>query len=264
MPRLDGIDVSRFQHPPYTANPINWEQVKNAGVWWVAYQVLKGSLPDPSFEYNRKECERLAISPNAPVGALGFRFRLAYGYPTFVDYDGTAHGLSWTQQADLYISLIGGALRSGEGVMLDSEIEGFDEQSNLSWLQRVESVTRKPSAVYTGGYVNGGTIWRSNKIYNGQRARVFAAYSSEADAHRHAGNIPWDAWQYTGSGSCPGVLGNCDLDQVDNQEAFKRVCTQSDSGSTTPPTQPNPIDEVDDDAAAAWFLARRRAQQNAS
>jgi|KBSMisStandDraft_5_1062788.scaffolds.fasta_scaffold370392_2 GH25 family lysozyme M1 (1,4-beta-N-acetylmuramidase) len=227
MPRREGIDVSRFQHPPYQPAPIDWEAVKNAGVWWVAYQVVKGSLPDPSFAYNRSECLKRAIPHNAPPGTLGFRYRMAYGYPTFKDYDGTTHGLSWTQQADLFLQLLG-TQPSGEGVMLDSEIEGFNEQANLEWLNRVEASTRKPCAVYTGGYVNGGTIWRSGKIYDGRRARVFAAYSSESDAKKHAGGIPWDAWQYSGTGSCPGVIGNCDLDQVDHASAFIGICGPQD------------------------------------
>lgn len=214
MPRRDGIDVSRFQHPPYQSAPVDWLAVKNAGVEWVAYQALKGESLDPSFAYNRSECAR-----------LNFKYRMAYGYPTTLLAPNQPTGMPWDQQAQLFVRTVG-ALLPGEGVMCDAEVEGITEALTLTWLNVVEAQTHKPSAVYTGGYVAGGTLWRSSNIYNGHRARVFAAYSSEEEARtRHAAGIPWDAWQYSGSGNCPGVLGACDLDQVDNNAAFDRVCS---------------------------------------
>jgi len=213
MPRRDGIDVSRFQHPPYQAAPINWQAVKDAGVTWVCYQALKGESPDPSFVYNRTECAR-----------LGFKYRLAYGYPTTIHAPNQPTNMPWDQQAQLFLRTVG-ALLPGEGVMCDAEVEGITEALTLQWCQTVEASTRKPCAVYTGGYVAGGTLWTSNNIFNGQRARVFAAYSSESDArNKHARGIPWDLWQYTGSGSCPGVLGACDLDQLDGPVMFDKCC----------------------------------------
>jgi len=224
VPRKDGIDVSRFQHPPYQAKPVDWEAVKNAGVWWVAYQTIKGDSVDPSFAYNRSECARLSIPADAPAGTLGFRYRLAYGYPTTPHSPNQATNTPWDQQARNFVSAVG-RLLSGEGVMCDAETEGISEQLTLLWCQTVEVATKLPVAVYTGGYVAGGTLWRSSSIYNGQRARVFAAYSSESDArNKHAAGIPWDAWQFSGTGACPGVLGDCDLDQVDDAAAFKLTC----------------------------------------
>jgi GH25 family lysozyme M1 (1,4-beta-N-acetylmuramidase) len=214
MPNRNGIDVSRFQHPPYQITPINWEAVKAAGITWVAYQALKGESPDPSFTFNRTETQR-----------LGFKYRLAYGYPTTPAAPNQPTGMPWDAQADLFMHTVG-SLLPGEGVMCDAEVEGITEALTLEWLQAVEARTHKPCAVYTGGYVAGGSLWHSGKIFNGERARVFAAYSSEEEArNKHSGGIPWDAWQYTGTGSCPGVLGNCDLDQVDNPKAFGVVCS---------------------------------------
>ena len=223
MSRRDGIDVSRFQHPTYQAAPVDWNAVKAAGVTWVAYQAIKGESPDPSFAYNRAECQR-----------LGFKYRLAYGYPTTLLAPNQPTSMPWDQQARLFLSAVG-VLLPGEGVMCDAEVDGITEQMTLTWLNTVEASTHKPCAVYTGGYVAGGSIWHSGKIFNGKRARVFAAYSSEEDArNKHAAGIPWDAWQYTGSGSCPGVLGNCDLDQVDNPVPFDVVCGLSDSINDAP------------------------------
>ena len=224
MGNRDGIDVSRFQHPPYQTAPVNWEAVKNAGVWWVAYQAIKGDSVDPSFTYNRSECARLSVPPDSAPGTLGFRYRLAYGYPTLPVSPNQPTNTPWDRQAKNFLQTIG-KLLPGEGVMCDAETDGISESLTLLWCQTVEAGTLLPCAVYTGGYVAGGTLWRSSAIYNGQRARVFAAYSSESDArNKHAAGIPWDAWQYSGTGSCPGVIGNCDLDQVDIPNAFDKTC----------------------------------------
>jgi len=108
--------------------------------------------------------------------------------------------------------------------MLDAEQDGITVQDCLDWLGVVEPVLGRPAAVYTGGYVAGGSIWKSPQIFNGQRARVFAAYCSEADAKRHAQGIAWDCWQWSSTGRVPGINANCDQDQVDNRAMFDKCC----------------------------------------
>jgi len=118
--------------------------------------------------------------------------------------------------------------------MLDAEQDGITEGECLQWLEQVEAQTGLPCAVYTGGYVAGGTIWHSALIFDGRRPRVFAAYTDEAAARGHADGIPWDAWQFSATGRVPGIAANCDEDQVDNPGAFDRVCLQAGSGQKSP------------------------------
>jgi lysozyme len=197
MPRTDGIDVSKWQ------GTIDWGAVAATGITWSACRTWDRDLHqvDQSFAYNR--------------AGQGFcRHRLLYYW---LEPMRALPGVD-----ELFAAI--GALAPGEGVMLDAEQDGITESDCLAWLEAVEARTGLPCAVYTGGYVAGGSIWRSTRIFDGRRARVFAAYSSEADAHRHAGGIAWDAWQWSSTGHVPGIHANCDLDQIDNPAAFDRVC----------------------------------------
>ncbi len=198
MPRSDGIDVSKWQ------GPINWSAVQGAGVWWAAarsYDRDKNTV-DSQFVANRQ-------------GMAFARYRLLYYWLEPGDP---------IAQANLYLSVVG-ALQAGEGVMLDAEQDGITTDGCVRWLDQVEAATGRPSAVYTGAYAAGGSIWRSSAIFNGSRPRILAAYCSESDAKGHAGGIPWDAWQWTDSGTVPGVNGGVDCDQVENGgAAFDVVC----------------------------------------
>jgi lysozyme len=197
-PRTDGIDVSKWQ------GTINWPQVLGTGLKWVAMRVWDRQIgaPDPQFAANRN-------------GAKPAKYRLLYHY--------LQASVPIQTQVDQYLNTVG-TLQPGEGVMLDAEESGITEAMCLDWLSKVEGVTGRPSTVYTGGYVAGGTIWRSNHIFNGQRARFFAAYTSQSEALvKHAGGIMWDAWQWTDEGMVAGISTPVDCDQVDDWAAFDKV-----------------------------------------
>lgn len=204
MPRTDGIDVSKWQ------GTIDWNAVRNGtGIWWAACRTFDRdtNAVDQTFAANR-------------AGMAFCKYRLLYFWLL------PGQGKQGAQQ---FLQTIG-SLARGEAAMLDAEQGGITEQDCLDWLEAVEAVTGRPSAVYTGGYVAGGTIWRSTRIFNGQRARIFAAYTSEDEAKGHAGGIPWDAWQWTSSGQVPGINANCDIDQVDNAAAFDKCCGLAGKG----------------------------------
>lgn len=188
-----GIDVSSYQ------GAINHAQVQSAGVTWVGIRALHQSK-DLYFDANR----------------LGFgwaRHRLFYHYLDPGDPVG---------QANRFLNIIG-TLQPGEGCMLDAE-GGLTVPDAKIWCDHVEQHTQRPVAIYTGGYVDGRKMWTDTSLNTPSRARIFAAYTSEADAHRHAQNIPWDAWQFTSSGLIPGIHGSVDLDRVDRPDKFDKVC----------------------------------------
>jgi hypothetical protein len=213
-----GIDVSKWQ------GQIDWPQVQAAGYTWCATRTWDRDKHqvDETFHRNR---DGMAFAQ--------WRFLYYWLEPHRVD-----------ASVDEFFQAVG-SLRPGEGVMLDAEEEGIDEDQCVQWLEAVEARTGVPCAVYSGGYVAGGTIWKSSRIYNGQRARVFAAYCSETDAIRHAGGVGWDAWQYSASGRVPGIEPNCDLDRIDNGAAFTRCClptfSQEDDLTPEQATQLNDI-----------------------
>lgn len=206
---VSGVDVSKWQ------GRIDWPAVRAAGYTWCAARTWDRQTDPPdvdeTFAFNRD-------------GMSFARWRFLYYW---LEPGRVAEGVE-----ELFASI--GQLRPGEGVMLDAEEEGITEAECVAWLEAVEARTGVPCAVYTGGYTADGTIWRSARIYNGRRARVFAAYTDEDDAHRHAAGIAWDAWQYSATGEVPGIAADCDLDRIDHPEAFDR-CLHA--GTPTPPPE---------------------------
>ena len=198
-PRIDGIDVSKWQ------GVIDWPTVQaSAGITWAACRVWDRDIggPDPQFTANR-------------AGMAFARHRLLYHWlqPGLVEVG-----------VDQVMSTVG-ALADGEGIMCDAEEDGITEAEVLEFCELIEARTGRPVAVYTGGYVAGGTIWHSGNIFNGHRPRIFAAYTSESEARdQHADGIAWDAWQWSSTGKVPGINGNVDLDQVDDAAAFDACC----------------------------------------
>lgn len=208
MPRTDGIDVSKWQ------GSIDWNAVRNGTtIDWSACRTWDRDLRqvDATFAANRQ-------------GQSFCRHRLLYYW--------LEPGRALVGVDEFFAAV--GQLQPGEGVMLDAEEDGITEGECLQWLETVEARTGLPCAVYTGAYVAGGAIWHSPRIFNGQRARVLAAYCSEDDACRHAGGIAWDAWQWSSTGQVPGVAASCDLDQVDNPAMFDRCCLHAGVGRESP------------------------------
>jgi len=236
LPRSDGIDVSQWN------GAIDWDAVGRAGCRWAATQVLdrnKENRLDPRFLENRSGMAR-----------AGIRYRGLYYFPVAnrpVDV-----------QAQEFLAAIG-PLARGEFVMLDAETDAdfgeWTEALSYEWLLAVEPTTRRPSAVYTGAFVDGGRIWESSRIYDGSRPRVFAAYTDEGSARIYAGGHDWDLWQFSGSGSYPGVTGACDLDQLDQTGRFERASgfTEEDADLAIYQLIQPQIDG-DPGFAAAWFV----------
>lgn len=209
--RRDGIDVSRYQ------GDVDWRAVRAQGMAWSACKATQGRRwVDPTFSANR-----------AGMAAAGFPVRLFYHW--------LSHDVPATVQAAHFLRTVGG-LAVGEGVMLDAEEDGITLAQCIEWCRLVEAATGRPVAVYTGVYVAGRTIWQSPVLFDGRRARVLAAYTSEARARRIAAPHAWDAWQWTGSGTVAGVDGPVDIDQVDHMPAFLRACGY-------PTTTPEPSEE---------------------
>lgn len=213
MPRLDGIDISHYQSDK---GPINWNAVKATGIKWIGIKATQGVSSRDSFFSSHR------------LGATqaGIRQKLYYHW--------LSANVAAESQAAWFISVVG-KLAPGEGVMLDAEEAGITADLALRFCRIVESYYGRPVAVYTGVYVAGGNIWKSPQLFDGTRPRILAAYTSEAKAKLAAAPYGWDAWQYTGSGTFPGITGAVDLDQIDNPAIFDKVC-----GLTSKPIQTAP------------------------
>lgn len=216
MPRLDGIDISHYQSDK---GPIDWNAVKATGIKWIGIKATQGvSSRDPFFSSHRTGATQ-----------AGIRQKLYYHW--------LSANVSAESQAAWCISVVG-SLAPGEGIMLDAEENGITVDQAITFCRILEGHYGRPVAVYTGIYVAGGSIWKSTVLFNGTRPRILAAYSTEAKAKAAALPFTWDAWQYTGSGTFPGIKGAVDLDQIDNPAIFDKACGLSVAPiQTAPPFQ---------------------------
>lgn len=204
--RLDGHDGSHYQWSAGT----NLDVLASATwiIWWKATQST--SYTDPSF---------------LPVWARRKSFALSLAY----------HWLSSTtdphQQASHYLQVLGNPDQH-DGCMLDAEEGGITADGCLAWCETVEAVTQRPASVYTGLYVSGGSIWKSDALRMskyGPRPFHVAAYVAEDNLrtrlHQIGGdNYPWHAWQFSSNGPVPGITGRADMNRVDDRAIYNTAC----------------------------------------
>jgi len=219
MTRLDGVDVSHYQ------GAVNWPAVRAAcarpDFAVAAWKVTQGVRTlDPTAARNR-----------ADAAAAGFRWRFGYHWLA-PDADGVT-------QARWFLENFQG-IGEGEGVILDYEEKGLSPDAALAFCTEVEKVTGRPVAVYCGVYQN---AWKDTRIFNGQRMRWVAAYVSEARVRAACQPYGFDMWQWSSSGTVPGVPTRCDVNLVEHPIMADLAC----SVQVTPPQPPTPTDSEDDD-----------------
>lgn len=187
---LDGIDVSYYQ------GTINWSTVKSSGVRFAMIRVSDGTtFMDPQFEANWKNAKAARVV----VGAYQF-FR--------PNQDATA-------QADIMVDQLNamGFTRLDLPPVIDVETtSGVSNSTVLSqvniWLQRVQLRTGRMPTLYTSpGFWSG--------IGNPTPTPLPNLWVAHWTSNCPTIPPPWTElqwWQYSSSGSVPGISGAVDLD----------------------------------------------------
>lgn len=236
MPKTDGIDIAHYQ---WDQGPVDLNAVHAIPAFWFATKATQSTAyVDPTFAKAR-----------AAAHAAGFR------------HIGLYHWLSSTTdpvaQADHFLATIG-TLQPGEFVMGDFEEAGIAAAGCLAFNERIESRTQRPVVGYSGLYVSGGTIWKSVPLRTsryGPRPFIVAAYVTEANlAARMIStgsiNYPHDGWQFASGGimpnglHLPGIVGRCDMDQIDNVEAFDLASGLTAGPKPVPIPVPTPSEDI--------------------
>jgi GH25 family lysozyme M1 (1,4-beta-N-acetylmuramidase) len=232
-PRFGGADIAHYQHDAAAASgtAINWTALYagSRDSWFATKLTQSVKYLDPTSTRSRQASR-----------GVGFR------------HVGMYHWLSSTtdpeQQAAWYLSKLG-ELAPGEFAMLDDEEAGVNVAKTLGWLEYVEARTKRPAAVYTGAYVTSGTIWRSSDVRHGKygpRPMILAAYTNEARAKSicEFDIHPWASWQFSSNGPVAGIVGRCDMNRVDDPDAYDLA-----AGVTTfashPPTPQIPQERIE-------------------
>ncbi len=187
-PTVEGIDVSEFQ------GSINWSQVKGSGRAWAYARIGDGTYMDSTFDANWPAMKAAGV------------LRGAYQY--------FEPGEDPTTQANIVVSKIG-VLGAGDlPAMIDVEATGGQTATTIAahiatWLSVVEKGTGKKPIIYTGKY-----FWQDHVAdttqFNGYSLWL-AAYVSGCPDTPDAWS-DWKIWQYTSTGSIPGISGNVDHD----------------------------------------------------
>ena len=220
---IKGLDVSEFQ------GEIDWERVKAAGYQFAMLRAGYGySTIDKQFRRNAAECNRIGL----PIGAYWF----CYAFSTE----------KAIQEADGCISTVS-EYRLDYPVCYDIEQASADyiEKQGVSFTPALARnvVTSFCNRVEEKGYF---AMFYTNRnfldTYLGTElpkryAFWYARYASQFDG------TDCGIWQYTSTGSVPGISGNVDLDTgyVDYPSVIKEAGLNHLSGSApSPAPSPSP------------------------
>lgn len=219
---IKGLDVSEFQ------GNIDWAQVKNAGYQFAMLRAGYGyRTPDRQFQRNAAECNRVGI----PAGAYWFCYALS-PEDARQEADGcleviAPYRLEYPICYDIEQASVAYAEQNGVAIT-----PALAAQIVKAFCSRIEE--RGYFAMY---YSNQNFLETYLPPEMAQRyALWFARYGSRYDG------IDYGIWQYTSTGSIPGIAGNVDLDTgyVDYASVIRKAGLNHLAGSPTPPPKPTP------------------------
>jgi lysozyme len=212
--RATGIDVSRFQ------KTIDWPSVAAAGVSFAFVQASRGSGADctvkpeqcgadPYFAANRPAAESAGIRVGAYHRAFASGGTVA---------DARADALA---ESDVFLTAVG-SLQAGELIpVLDVEtpFTGMTATTLRTWIRvfvkRVNKRLGRKPMIYTNA-----TSWaatgNTTEFAKAKYPLWIAQYGGSkpgVPAGNWAGH-GYSVWQYTSSGSVPGISGNVDMDRL--------------------------------------------------
>jgi lysozyme len=186
---VQGIDAASFQ------GSINWASVKSSGRAFGFEKATEGTgYTNPDFASNWANMKAHGI----------IRGAYHYGHPS----------VDPTAQANFFVNTVKPV--SGDLQMaLDIETtDGRTPSQVWSWIQtfiaRIKTLTGRPGIIYTGYYFWTGSV--GNPLNNLNCPLWLAAYVSDPTPYVPPAWSTWSFWQYSDTGSVPGVSGAVDLD----------------------------------------------------
>ncbi len=219
---IKGLDVSEFQ------GIVDWAQVKNAGYQFAMLRAGYGyRTPDQQFQRNAAECNRVGI----PAGAYWFCYALS---PEDA-----------RKEADGCLEVIA-PYRMEYPICYDIEHASltYAEQNGVTFTPSLATQIVKAfcDRIEERGYF---AMYYSNQNFletylsrdlNRRYALWFARYGSRYDG------IDYGIWQYTSTGSIPGITGNVDLDTgyVDYASVIRKAGLNHLGSKPVPPPKPTP------------------------
>ena len=186
-PTVPGIDVSSWQ------GAINWDAVAGSGIRFAIVRIGDGYYRDAYFRSNWDNAGRVGLIRGA--------------------YQFFEPGEDPIAQADIVVAAVG---RLGPGdlpVTCDVEAPspgvspGTYNARIHAWADRVEAGTGRRPIIYTGRYYWDPFVASSDFV---DYPLWHAQYTSASCPNINDRWSTWAFWQYTSSGSVPGISGNVD------------------------------------------------------
>ncbi|MQA87943.1 MAG: lysozyme [Streptosporangiales bacterium] len=211
-----GIDVSHWQ------GSINWSSVRGGGIVWAYMKATEGtSYTDPNFDSNYINSYNAGLIRGAYHFALPDRSSGAAQARFFVNNGGnwSGDGKTLPPALDIEYNPYGGSCY------------GLSDSQMVSWIRDFSNTVKSLSGRYPVIYTTldwWSTCTGNNGGFGNSNALWIARWASSP------GTLPsgwgfWTFWQYTSTGSVPGISGNVDRNvfngALDRLQAFAR-CTE--------------------------------------
>jgi GH25 family lysozyme M1 (1,4-beta-N-acetylmuramidase) len=212
---LEGVDVASYQHPRAAA--IDWAQVAAAGIQFAAIKATEGT-----YYQNPYALSDIAAARAAGLSVMAYAFAIPNG-------DGGSP--SATAQADYLISYLSKGSSGVPAIMLDIEYDpynstdhsnecyGLSTSAMVSWIAAFAAEVQKRTGHMPIIYAP-PSWWQDCTGGSGAFAQtpLWAPYVSTAPPPPAVvpGWANWAFWQYTSTGTVPGIAsaGHTDLDQL--------------------------------------------------
>lgn len=202
---IEGVDVSHVR------GTVQWDEVKKAGKRFAFVKATQGvTFQDPRFKANR-----------AGASAAGLLVG-AYHYAVFnVDAE---------KQVEYFLDYVGSVDRELPPVV-DLESGGFEGPTLppaevVAWIHEFTEGIHKQTGRHATLYFDPG-FWpyTGNSTQFGKRRLWIAHYASKPDP-LPPGWTTWTFWQYSSSGTVPGINPPVDLDVFNGDEQALEALTK--------------------------------------
>ncbi len=211
LPVTEGIDVSHWQ------NTIDWTQVAAAGKRFAFMKASEGTtLADSTYATNRSQARAVGLY----VGAYHF------ARPSLTPGDAVA-------EADYFLAM--SQLEAGDLVpVLDLEDAGGLSPVELQewvkgYLGRIYERTGARGMIYASPNfwknAMGDTPWFATNGYGMVWVAHWISGPAPTVPAQNWGGSGWTFWQYTSSGSVPGIVGRVDLDRFNGLDLTPLLLT---------------------------------------
>lgn len=207
----EGIDVSSYQ------GDIDFRSVKDSGIDVVYIKAGEGgNITDPNFERNYENARRAGL-------IVGFYYYVTALNPTQARI-----------QAETFYDLIRGKDFQARPAMDYENFDGLERQDineiGITFLDELEGLSGITPMIYSDAY-SAESIWTERM----RRYPLWLADYTNRDEFPQ-GITVWDTWtgfQYSDTGSVPGISGNVDMNSFKEGILFTDMENSAPSESTT-------------------------------